>query len=320
MQIDDQEKQEKQDEQESRNTVGRVARTVKDRMFRALFKEDREGLLQLYNALNKTDYTDASELEIVTIENAVYVVMKNDLAYIMVDVLSMYEHQSTINGNLPVRFLIYLTEEYQKLIDRSNESLYGRKQIKLPLPKCVVFYNGEDEMPDVQALRLSDSFSGDKDMADVELRVQVFNINYGHNKELMRKCPTLEAYAKFTAVCRKYIADGMERQIAYQQAVEYCIEHNILREFLKKNKPEVVGMLLAEFDAEKYERTIREEGREEGWLESKIEDILELLEKFGQVPKPVAELIKEEDNPSVLKKWYSVAAKAASIAEFEANM
>lgn len=316
MQIDDWEKQEIQDVQESRNSVGRVSREVKDRMFRSLFKEDREGLLQLYNALNGTDYADTSDLEIVTIENAVYVVMKNDLAYIMVDVLSMYEHQSTISDNLPVRFLIYLTEEYQMVIDRSTESIYGRKQIKLPIPKCVVFYNGEDKMPDVQELRLSDAFIGEKGMADVELKVQVFNINYGRNRELMRKCPTLEAYAKFTAICRQYIAEGMERQAAYQRAVEYCIEHNILREFLKKNKSEVVGMLLAEFDAEKYERTIREEGRAEG----KIDGILELLGEFGQVPEQIVEHIKSEVNPGVLTRWLKSAARAESIEEFEANM
>lgn len=303
MQIDDQTKQEIQDGQESQNSVGRVLREVKDRMFRSLFKEDREGLLQLYNALNGTDYADASDLEIVTIENAVYVVMKNDLAYIMVDVLSMYEHQSTISGNLPVRFLIYLTEEYQKLIDRSEESLYGRKQIKLPIPRCVVFYNGEDELPDVQELRLSDAFSGDKGMADVELRVQVLNINYGHNKELMRKCPTLEAYAKFTATCRQYIAEGMGRQAAYQRAVGYCIEHNILREFLKKNKSEVVGMLLAEFDAEKYERTIREEGREEG-IEQGTRALIETCMELGSTKEETRSRIvlkmrlsyKEADN------------------------
>lgn len=274
----------------------------------------------MYNALNGTDYTDASNLEIVTIENAVYVVMKNDLAYIMVDVLSMYEHQSTISGNLPVRFLIYLTEEYQMVIDRSSESIYGRKQIKLPIPKCVVFYNGEDKMPDVQELRLSDAFIGERGMADVELKVQVFNINYGHNQELMSKCPTLEAYAKFTEICRQYIAEGMERQAAYQQAIEYCIEHNILREFLKKNKSEVVGMLLAEFDAEKYERTIREEGREEGKAEGIMTALFTILGRLGQVPKRLVKLIKAEDDLNVLNRWIKSAVDAASIEEFEANM
>lgn len=280
MLIDNGETREKMDVQEPQDSVGRVSRKVKDRMFRSLFKEDREGLLQLYNALNGTDYTDAMDLEIVTIENAVYIVMKNDLAFLMVDVLSMYEHQSTVSGNLPVRFLLYLTEEYQKFVERSAESIFGRKQIKLPVPKCVVFYNGEEEMPDVQELRLSDAFLGEKDVADVELRVQVYNINYGHNKELMKKCPTLEAYAKFTAVGRKYIAEGLERRVAYSRAVEYCIEHDILKEFLQKSKAEVIGMLLAEFDAEKYERTIRNEGREEGIEQGKQQGLRDAARAF----------------------------------------
>ena len=250
------------------DTAGKVSRQVKDRLFRFLFKEDKEALLQLYNVLNGTSYTDTTDLEIVTIQNAVYIVMKNDLAFILADVLSMYEHQSTVGGNLPVRFLIYLTEEYQKIIERAHESIYGRKQIKLPIPKCVAFYNGEDEMPDIQELRLSDAFCGEKGITDVELRVQVLNINYGHNKELMKKCPTLEAYAKFTAISREYLSKGMERQEAYSEAVKYCIEHDILKEFLQKNRMEVIGMLLKEFDVEKYERTIREEGREAGLAEA----------------------------------------------------
>ena len=275
-------------------------------------------------------------MEIVTIENAVYIVMKNDLAFIIADVLSMYEHQSTVNGNMPVRFLIYLTKEYQKFIGRINKSIYDRKQIRLPVPKCVVFYNGEDEMPDVWEMRLSDAFMGEKDAADVELRVQVYNINYGHNRELMEKCPTLEAYAKFTAVGRQYIAEGMDRQEAYSQAVEYCIEHDILKEFLQKNKSEVVGMLLEEFDAKKYERTIREEGREEGIeqgreegieqgreqgrLEGMMEATLDLLEEFDHVPQRIVELINTQDSIDVLSRWLKTAAKAKTIAEFEANM
>lgn len=185
--IDNRERRGKQDGKETQGSTCRVSRKVKDGMFRALFKEDREGLLKLYNALSGTDYTDASDMEIVTIENAVYIVMKNDLAFIIADVQSMYEHQSTVNGNMPVRFMVYLTEEYQKIIARADKSIYGKRPIGLPVPKCVVFYNGEDEMPDVWELRLSDAFMGQKDAADVELRVQVYNINYGHNRELIRR-------------------------------------------------------------------------------------------------------------------------------------
>lgn len=116
----------------------RVRRNVKDRLFRYLFEKDREALLELYNALNGTEYQDPSQLEVVTIESAVYVVMKNDLAYILSGTLNMYEHQSTYSPNLPVRFLIYLAQEYQSVIARAERSLYGTGRISLPTPQCVV--------------------------------------------------------------------------------------------------------------------------------------------------------------------------------------
>ncbi|MCM1416443.1 MAG: hypothetical protein NC430_11025, partial [bacterium] len=125
-----------------------VQRNVKDRLFRYLFEKDRDALLDLYNALNGTNYHDPSRLEIVTIESAVYVVMKNDLAYILSGTLSMYEHQSTYSPNLPVRFFIYLAQEYQTVIEQAERSLYGSGRISLPTPQCVVFYNGTKELPE----------------------------------------------------------------------------------------------------------------------------------------------------------------------------
>lgn len=138
-----------------------------------LFANDREALLQLYNALNGTDYQDASQLEIVTIESAVYVVMKNDLAFVLAGTLGMYEHQSTHSPNLPVRFLIYLAQEYQRVIERAEISLYGSAQIMLSTPQCVVFYNGTEQMPEEQILRLSDAFENRGAEADVELTVRM---------------------------------------------------------------------------------------------------------------------------------------------------
>ncbi len=248
----------------------KVHRNVKDRFFRFLFDKDREALLQLYNALNGTDYKDAGELQVVTLEGAVYMVMKNDLAFVVAGTLNLYEHQSTLNPNLPVRFLIYLAGEYQKLIEQAEESLYGSKLISLPAPQCVVFYNGEKEIPEEQILRLSDAFGIRKSKADVELSVRMLNINYGHNRELMAKCRVLDEYARFVDICRQYIAEGNNRQEALHAAIEYCIGHDILSEFLRDYQAEVVGMLLEKFDIKKYERSLREEGREEG-IEQGIE-------------------------------------------------
>ena len=183
----------------------------------------------------------------------------------------MYEHQSTYSPNLPVRFLIYLAQEYQTVIEKAERSLYGTGQISLPTPQCVVFYNGAKEMPEEQTLRLSDAFENKKVRADVELTVRMLNINYGHNKRLMEKCRVLEEYSRLVAVTREYMLAEKDMQTALNKAMDSCIERGILKEFLLKNRAEVLGMLLEEFDAEKYERTIRGEGREEGREEGRKE-------------------------------------------------
>ena len=207
----------------------RMRRDVKDRLFRYLFEKDREALLDLYNALNGTEYRDSSQLEIVTIESAVYVVMKNDLAYILSGTLSMYEHQSTYSPNLPVRFLIYLAQEYQMVIEKAEKSLYGSGSISLPTPQCIVFYNGVKEMPEERTLKLSDAFENKKVRADVELTVRMLNINYGYNKQLMEKCRILEEYSRLVDVIRGCMADEKDIQTALNRAVDSCIEKGILK-------------------------------------------------------------------------------------------
>ncbi len=241
-------------------TFPKIRRQIKDRVFRFLFANDKTALLQLYNALNGTDYKNESDLEIVTIESAVYIVMKNDLAFLITGTLNLYEHQSTYNPNMPVRFLIYLAEEYQKILNKAESSLYGTKRISLPTPHCVVFYNGSQKMPETQILRLSEAFENQKETADVELTVRVLNINQGCHEALLDKCEKLKEYVAFVEIVKRYVTKEKDMAKALQLAVEDCISHDILKEFLEQNKAEVLGMLLEEFDAEKYEKTIRQEG------------------------------------------------------------
>ena len=271
----------------------RIQRNVKDRLFRFLFEEDREALLQLYNALNGTDYREASQLEIVTIDSAVYVVMKNDLAFVLSGTLNMYEHQSTYSPNLPVRFLIYLAQEYQMVIERAQESIYGTGLIALPTPKCVVFYNGQRDVPERQTLKLSDAFTDKRHKSDVELTVQMYNINYGYNRELMEKCRRLGEYSEFVNVLRKFTDGRSDKREALSEAVDYCIGNGILEDVLRKRRSQVLGMLLEEFDVEKYERTLRKEGREEG-REEGIRCIVEVLQEAGQTREFVIDKIVEK--------------------------
>lgn len=209
---------------------------------------------------------------------AVYIVMKNDLAFVVAGTINLYEHQSTWNLNMPVRFLIYLAKEYQKLIEQAEESIYGKERISLPAPQCIVFYNGQKDMPEEQIMRLSDAFQNRSVEADVELKVRVLNINYGHNKELLEKCKVLKEYAQFVAVSRQYVSDGLDMKESLETAIQYCIEHDILADFLRKYRAEVLGMFLEEFDKKKYERTIRKEGIEIGRAET-----LERVNRLTQI-------------------------------------
>ena len=240
----------------------KVHRQVKDKVFRFIFEKDKEALLQLYNALNETSYEDASQLQVVTLESAVYIVMKNDLAFILAGTLNLYEHQSTYNPNMPVRFLLYLGQEYQRIVEEAQQSLYGRRQITLPAPKCIVFYNGEQEIPEEQIIRLSDAYRDYDGEADVEVKVRLLNINYGHNKKLMESCKSLNEYAQFVELSRQQAKKKGNTKEVMREVIDYCIKNDILADFLKKYRGEVLGMILEEFDVEKYERSMEEYGRD----------------------------------------------------------
>ena len=239
-------------------------RQTKDILFRLVFGNDRQALLQLYNALHGTAYIDPHELQIVTLDNAIYISRKNDLAFLLAGSINMYEHQSTLNPNMPVRFLIYLAQEYQLLVESTDRSLYGSELIPLPTPQCVVFYNGTADTPDEYELRLSSAFSNQDVEPAVEVVVNVININYGHNEHLMQGCGLLSQYAQFVAVTREYANNYDNREEAMNAAIDYCIGHGILEDILRKHRSQVLGSLLEEFDEKKYARTLREEGYEAG--------------------------------------------------------
>lgn len=235
-------------------------RNYKDTIFRMLFS-DRESLLSLYNAVNKRNYTNPDDLEIVTLENAVYMGMKNDLAFILDMNLYLYEHQSTVNPNIPLRDLFYIAAEYQKLIDR--KSLYSSAIQKIPAPGFFVFYNGIEPLEDCCISRLSDAFLHTGAEPALELIVTTLNINEGHNCELMQHCRKLKEYAQYVAKVRKY-AEQLPLENAVERAVTECIRENILADFLKKNRAEVVAMSIFEYDKVEEEKKLRKAEFEAG--------------------------------------------------------
>lgn len=245
-----------------------VNRKVKDRLFRFIFSKDPAALLQLYNALNGTEYEDASALEIVTLDNIVYMSMKNDLAFIVTGVLNLYEHQSTVNPNMPLRCFLYLGQEYQKIVTKGHNNIYGTRLIKLPTPQCVVFYNGDRAKPDEEILLLSDAFQNIEMKPDVELKVRVFNINYGHNEKIMGKCRRLWEYSYFVHQINCSLEIGNPLRDAVDQAVVHCIENDIMADILEQHRMEVFGMLLTEYNEKKTMRYLRKEAKEEAWEEA----------------------------------------------------
>ena len=200
-------------------------------------------------------------LEIVTLENAIYMGMKNDLAFIIDTDLFLYEHQSTYNPNMPLRDLFYISSEYQKLVDK--KSLYSSILQKIPAPQFIVFYNGTEKRKDSWVNHLSEAFENLPGNPKLELEVLTININEGHNEELMEHCQTLKEYAKYVNCVRKY-ARELELNEAVKLAVDECIRNNILSEFLRANKSEVISMSIFEYDKEEEERKLRKAEYEAG--------------------------------------------------------
>ena len=228
----------------------------------------------MYNAVTGNAYQNADDLKIVTLENAIYMGMKNDLAFMLETNIYLYEHQSTLNPNIPLRDLIYIGIEYQQYVD--DKSLYSSRLQKIPAPKFMVFYNGTDAVDDRVELRLSKAYEHLAGEPDLELKVLMLNVNEGHNKELMEQCQTLKEYAIYVARVRKYTSE-MNLNDAVARAIDECIKEGILVEFLRKNRSEVKMVSILEYDKEWEEKKLRkaeyEAGRSEGIEIGKSEGI-----------------------------------------------
>ena len=236
----------------------------KDRLFCTIYGKEKykKYALELYNAINGTHYSKLSDLEIITLEDAVYIKMKNDVAYLVSDTIAVYEHQSTINQNMPLRGFMYFGELYSKILKRNNAGIYNSKLIKIPTPQYIVFYNGTAEYPEYGKLRLSDAFINPVDNNEFEFTATVYNINLGKNQELLDSCKSLKDYSYLVEKVRKN-CEKLPLEKAVDKAVRDCINNNILKDVLSEERSAVMLEMLTTFDEEVYLKGIREEGREE---------------------------------------------------------
>ncbi len=293
-------------------------REYKSRLFCFLFgrEENKAWTLSLYNAINGTSYTDPSAITINTIEDVVYLGMKNDLSILVSDNVSLYrtmnvyEQQSTLNPNMPIRSLMYAGRLYDKYLYISKRNRYGKKLIPLPIPKLVTFYNGIENQDDESVFNLSDAFReeircrvleknktltpGETDAEvdrlyreadpDIQVRVKMVNINFGRNSKLLSACKPLEEYSWFIAQIRENSMpppDGTHPDIgeAIDSAIREMPDDFLIKKFIIANQAEVKNMCLTEYDEEEVMEMFKEEGREEGREEGIKEGIKEEKER-----------------------------------------
>lgn len=301
-------------------TTATINREHKDKVFRLLFN-NKKNLMSLYNALNKSNYTNEKDFTINTLDNAIFMSMKNDISFIVGSDMCLYEHQSTVCPNMPLRGLFYISELYKRIKD--EKKLYSSTLISIPTPYYIVFYNGTKNMEDITIQRLSDAFSNKNRKGCIEVTATLININFGHNQELMESCHILRDYAFFISRMRYHLnelngsPDKNGKYNAVSMAIDECIKQNILSDFLKKHKAEVLNMSIFEYDEEEAKEVFREDGRIEGMLQAKTMDILELLEDIGEISQPLKNKICSQTDMDILKKWLKAAAKSNSLEEFE---
>jgi len=277
---------------EEKNTD--VRRDYKARLFEMIFRE-KEELLGLYNAVNGTHYSDPEELEINTLENAIYLSMHNDISFIIDSRLSLYEHQSTYSPNLPLRYLFYVSDLYSKMTKDRN--LYGSRRIMIPSPRFLIFYNGKEKRPEREILELSDSFEIQEEEPWLNLKAVLLNINPGYNDEIVNACKTLSDYVIYTSRVREY-AEQMKIEAAVEEAITECIAGGILADFLTKYRAEAKKMSIYEYDEERQRIWDREEGKEEGRKEGKEEGIKEGENRFAALTKV---LLQEKQTEKLLR-------------------
>ncbi|MCR5622679.1 MAG: hypothetical protein K6G18_12625 [Treponema sp.] len=255
-----------------KGTKGRVRPNLKDGLFCRLFA-DKENALSLYNALTGSSCTDADGLEVVTLEDAVYISQKNDCAVCVQSSLALFEQQSSWNPNMPLRGFLYFAAEYAGWLARYKKDVHSKGLVKIPAPSYYVLYNGPAERKEREELRLSDAF--EKPVEGYEWTAYVVNVNAGHNTAILDRCGLLGEYAEFIADIRQGQKVGLPPDDAVDAAVDACIRRGgKLAEFMRKHKAEVNAMYLFGVDFEKIHReAMMEEARNEGIAKGRDEGL-----------------------------------------------
>ena len=299
-------------------------REYKSTLFSLIYGENKEDLLDLFNAVNGTSHKDAKEIEYTTLESdrGFFLRLKNDLSFIIDRTLSVYEHQSSpTSANIALRLLHYYSDLLRKMV--RGRILYREKMVKIPVPQFIVFYNGRDDQADEVIFHLSDLFERKVNSPEIELRVRMLNINYGKNRELLGKCTSLAQYVEFVHRMRAAldnVQDGEQRWKKAENVIDHSIHDGILSEVLSRHRSEVIEMYYWEYDEEAHHWAIEQDAMEKG-LQKGLEKGLEkgqALEQIRLVTKKIrkgksfAEIVDdlESDEDTLRPLWDAVNAEA----------
>lgn len=254
--------------------------TYKDGLFRKLFN-NKSALLNLYSALSGRNYPKDTPIRIVTLDEVLFGDLKNDLAFIIEErLIILVEHQSSINPNMPFRMLCYLAKEYEKEV--YSNAVYSKTLVKIPTPELYVFYNGRDDLPLKQELKLSDAFSEKRDTIYVEVFVQVINVNYEKGARLLKECRLLKEYSILIYKIRQHYRKSGDLKTSIAFGVQECIKEGVLASFLKRNGGDVMSFLYQALSREECEAIREEDGYARGLADGRQEGHFEALEKLVQ--------------------------------------
>ena len=262
-------------------------RTYKDELFRMIFGRENERSarwrLDLYNALSGKHHTNPADLKITTLENAIYIEMKNDVSFLVDSQMTLIEHQASYNPNMPLRGLMYFAKLYQLYVSNKDEDIYGKSLIKIPAPKYVVFYNGDKQLEETSYLKLSDAFTNFEEQGQFEWTATVKNINADYNLSLQNNCKSLNDYVKYVGRIKINLKNNIPTNEAIEEALDWAIKENLLEGFFKEQRAEVLAVSITEFDKELYDRCRRREGYNEGLEEGAHLKAIESAKNFLQM-------------------------------------
>ena len=286
-----------------------VISKFKDNVFCMLYR-DKRNLLELYNALNNSDYTNVDDLQVTTLNGGSYMKYKNDASFLLCMSLYMFEQQSSKNPNMPLRFLHYVSDVFRELF--SNAMLHRRSMIKIPVPHFVTFYNGLEKWVDKEGeLKLSDMYEIPVDDPELELKVRVIDIN--KDVHILNKCKTLRDYMTFVKKVRfKMGVEGDDVRIAVTEAMDECIDEDILVDFFEQHREEVVEVSIYDYDEEEVRRVLAEEYAQEvaqGMAQELVEKASEKAFAEGEQLSVINLIIKK------VKKSKTLATIASELEE-----